>query len=151
MANRSVAKPEPFKTKWPPCLFTSCQKVYVPDCWLLFGFSQQCQDNFTTSVIENNRPLYWPHFLCITTEDLLVQRSGMLSSHQNLNLSVKNDHLLVSIRTYSSSFIIFGTVNIRAVVKRPFPPSNWSSSTLVKKMPMETRKGTVLCAFMLQK
>lgn len=63
----------------------------------------------------------------------------------------KESYLLVSIGTYPCCFIILGTVHIWAVIKSPVSSPDGSPSSLVEKMPVETRKGSVLCAFVLQK
>lgn len=60
-------------------------------------------------------------------------------------------YLLVSFRTYSCSFIKFCTIIISTIIKRSVSFSYWSSTTLVHKMPVETSKRSVLCAFVLLK
>lgn len=63
--------------------------------------------------------------------------------------SVKR-YSLVSIRTDACSFVVFGAVHVGAVVKRPVSPPDRSAPPLVQEMPVETGKGSVLCAFVLQ-
>lgn len=56
---------------------------------------------------------------------------------------------LISIRAGACSFIIFGTIDIWAVVEDSVPPADGPASPLVQKVPVETGKGSVLCTFML--
>lgn len=58
-------------------------------------------------------------------------------------------HSLVSIRTGACSLIIFGTVNIWAVVEGPVPSAYGSAAPLVQEVPVETGKRPMLCAFVL--
>lgn len=58
-------------------------------------------------------------------------------------------HSLISIRTGACSLIIFGTVNIWAVVEGSVPSADGPAASLVQEVPVETGKGPVLCAFML--
>ena len=62
---------------------------------------------------------------------------------------IKNS--LVSIRAYTGSLIILGTIIICAVVEGAVPLPDRSSSSLVHKMPVETREGPVLSALALYK
>lgn len=58
-------------------------------------------------------------------------------------------HSLISIRTGARSLIIFGTIDVWAVVERPVPSADGPSPPLVQEVPVETGKGPVLCTFML--
>lgn len=64
----------------------------------------------------------------------------------------KNDkiHLLVSVRTNTSSFVIFGAIIIGTIVEGA-SLSHRSAPPLVHKVPFETREGSVLCALALYK
>lgn len=56
---------------------------------------------------------------------------------------------LISVGAGACSLIIFGTVNIWAVVEGSVPSAYWSAASLVQEVPVETGKRTVLCTFML--
>lgn len=58
-------------------------------------------------------------------------------------------HSLISIRTGARSLIIFGTIDVWAVVEGPVPSADGPSPPLVQEVPVETGKGPVLCTFML--
>ena len=58
-------------------------------------------------------------------------------------------YLLVSIWTKSCCFIIFLTVNVCGVVKGLIATSDWSSSLLVLKVPVEAGEWSVLLTFVL--
>lgn len=58
-------------------------------------------------------------------------------------------HLLISFWADSRGLVILGTVNVRAVVKRPIPTADGSATTLVDKVPMEASVGPVLSALVL--
>lgn len=58
-------------------------------------------------------------------------------------------HSLISIRAGACSLIIFGTVNIWAVVEGPVPSADGPAPPLVQEVPVETGERPVLCAFML--
>lgn len=60
-------------------------------------------------------------------------------------------HSLVTIRTNASSFIIFCTIIISTVIKCSISFSNWTSTTLIHKMPIEANEWSVLITFVLQK
>lgn len=59
-------------------------------------------------------------------------------------------HLLVSIRTFPLSFVIFGTVVVCTVVECSIFPPYRSSSSLIIKVPIETYEWFMLIALMLQ-
>lgn len=58
-------------------------------------------------------------------------------------------HLLISIGAGTGSLIIFGAIEIGAVVEGPVPSADGSSPALVQKVPVETGKRPVLCTFVL--
>lgn len=60
-------------------------------------------------------------------------------------------HSLISIRTGTRSLIIFGTIDVWAVVKGSVPSPDGPASPLVQEMPVETGKRPVLCTFVLYK
>ena len=84
-----------------------------------------------------------------------------LKHPQNLSLFMFNDvtiylvieikHLLVSIGTYSSSFIKFVTVDVRVIIKCSVLAFNGPTPFLVLEMPVKTCEGTVLLTFVLKK
>ena len=59
-------------------------------------------------------------------------------------------YLLISIGADPCCFIKFSAINIWIVTECSIAFSNRSSPSLVLKMPMKTREGSVLCAFVLQ-
>lgn len=60
-------------------------------------------------------------------------------------------YLLISVRTYSSRLVIFGTVDIWAVGKRPVSLLYRPPSSLVEKMPVKASERPVLLTFVLKK
>lgn len=56
---------------------------------------------------------------------------------------------LVSVWTGARALIIFGTVNIWAVVEGAIPSADGSAAPLVQEVPVEAGEGPVLRAFML--
>lgn len=58
-------------------------------------------------------------------------------------------HLLISIGAGTGSLVIFGAIQIGAVVEGPVPSADGSSPALVQKVPVETGKRPVLCTFVL--
>lgn len=58
-------------------------------------------------------------------------------------------HLLISIGAGTGSLVIFGAIEIGAVVEGPVPSADGSSPALVQKVPVETGKRPVLCTFVL--
>lgn len=71
--------------------------------------------------------------------------------HGNLNAEkpLKPD-LLVSIRTEACGLVVFGAVDVGAIVESSVSSSDGSPPTLVEKMPVEARKGSVLRALVLE-
>jgi len=59
--------------------------------------------------------------------------------------------LLISIWTHAGSFVIFGTIYVRAVIEGTISLSNRSAPSLVHKMPVKTRKRPMLRTFVLKK
>lgn len=70
--------------------------------------------------------------------------------HDNLTAEkpLKPD-LLVSIRAEACGLVVFGAVYVGAVVESSVSSSDGSPPTLVEKMPIEARKGSVLRALVL--
>lgn len=84
----------------------------------------------------------------VTCKGVLRGKHGVKQSCTKLKSKL---HSLISIRTGACSLIIFGTVNIWAVVEGPVPSSDGPAPPLVKKVPVKTGKRPVLCAFVLYK
>ena len=61
------------------------------------------------------------------------------------------DDLLISLRTFSSCFVVIGAIFIRAIIERTIFPFLGSSPSLIQKVPIETCEWPVLGAFMLKK
>lgn len=57
---------------------------------------------------------------------------------------------LVSIRAEACGLVVFGAVDVGAVVESPVSSPDGSPPTLVEKMPVEARKGSVLGTLVLQ-
>ena len=68
-----------------------------------------------------------------------------------IHLIIKIKYLLVSIGTYSSSFIKFVTVDVRVIIKCSVLAFNGPTPFLVLEMPVKTCEGTVLLTFVLKK
>lgn len=60
-------------------------------------------------------------------------------------------HSLISIGTGACSLIIFGTIDVWAVVEGPVPSADGSAPPLVQEVPVETGKRPVLSTFVLYK
>jgi len=58
---------------------------------------------------------------------------------------------LVSFTAKARGFVIFGTIDISTVIESTITPSNWSTASLVLKMPMKTGERSMLLTLMLQK
>jgi hypothetical protein len=59
---------------------------------------------------------------------------------------------LVSVGANARGFVVFGTIDISTVIESPISlSSNWTSTSLVLKMPMKTGKGSMLLTLVLQK
>lgn len=58
-------------------------------------------------------------------------------------------HSLISFGTGARPLIVFGAVNVRAVVEGPVPSADGSAAPLVQEVPVETGERSVLCTFML--
>lgn len=67
----------------------------------------------------------------------------------NLSNYNSNNGLLVSFSTDTSSLIILCTIIISTIIKSAISFSYWSTTTLIHKMPIETRIWSMLCTFML--
>lgn len=59
-------------------------------------------------------------------------------------------YLLISVWALASRFFIFCAVNIRTIIKSAVTFFNWTTTTLIKKMPMKTAKRAMLCTLMLK-
>ena len=59
--------------------------------------------------------------------------------------------LLVSFTAKARGFVVFGTIDISTVIESTITPSNWSTASLVLKMPMKTGERSMLLTLMLQK
>ena len=82
-----------------------------------------------------NKIMYLRHFYDLTSK-----------------LALKNKiDLLVSFTAKARGFVIFGTIDISTVIESTIAPSNWSTASLVLKMPMKTGERSMLLTLMLQK
>lgn len=63
---------------------------------------------------------------------------------------MRHGDLLVSIGADSCGLVVFSAVDVGAVVKCPVSTPDGSPSSLVEKMPMKARKGSVLCTLVLE-
>lgn len=63
----------------------------------------------------------------------------------------KKKHLLVSVGTEAGGLVVFGAVDVGAVVERAVPPAERPPTSLVLEMPMETSEGPMLLTLVLQK
>ena len=59
-------------------------------------------------------------------------------------------HSLVSIGADACGLVVFGAVDVRAVVEGPVSPPDGSPPALVEKMPVKARKGSVLRTLVLE-
>ncbi len=58
-------------------------------------------------------------------------------------------NLLVAVGAAARVFVVFRAVDVRAVVKRSVLAAEWSPSALIRKVPVETCVGSMLCAFVI--
>lgn len=58
--------------------------------------------------------------------------------------------LLIAIWADACGLVVLGAVNVGAVVESPVPSSYGSPSSLVEKMPVKARKGSVLRTLVLE-
>lgn len=58
-------------------------------------------------------------------------------------------HSLISIWTGARPLVVFGAVDVRAVVEGPVPSADGSAAPLVQEVPVETGEGSVLSTFVL--
>ena len=77
--------------------------------------------------------------------------SPFMLKNVTTSLVIEIKHLLVSIGTYSSSFIKFVTVDVRVIIKCSVLAFNGPTPFLVLEMPVKTCEGTVLLTFVLKK
>lgn len=80
-----------------------------------------------------------------------VHLNQTFNLHDNLTAEkpLKAD-LLVSIRAEACGLVVFGAVDVGAVVESSVSSSDGSPPTLVEKMPIEASKGSVLRALVLE-
>lgn len=64
-------------------------------------------------------------------------------------LSLSDTHSLVRIRAGACALVVFGTVDVWAVVEGSVPPADGSAAPLVQEVPMEAGKGSVLGTLVL--
>lgn len=81
----------------------------------------------------------------------LSPREGHSVDERNTFCTVRrwNLHSLISIRTGARPLVVFGAVNIWAVIEGPVPSADGPAAPLVQEVPVETRERPVLCAFVL--
>lgn len=60
-------------------------------------------------------------------------------------------YLLVAIRAYSRSLIVFGAIIVGTVIEGAIPFADWAASSLVHEMPVEADERPMLVTFVLEK
>lgn len=67
-----------------------------------------------------------------------------------MQTSIANVDLLISIGADAGGLVVFGAVDVGAVVEGAVPPADGSPPPLGEKVPVEARKRSVLRALVLQ-
>lgn len=104
-----------------------------------------CDD--AASLFSQVLSLFVPYWL--TQTNLLQQILFVTCSTISPRFNDTRKNSLVSVRTRAATLVVFGAVNIWAVVEGPIPSAYGPAAPLVQEVPVETGERTMLRAFVL--
>lgn len=77
--------------------------------------------------------------------------SVFCTNRSKIFLFLSHTHLLVPVRAGARALVVFGAVDVWAVVEGSVPPADGPAAPLVQKVPVEACKGPVLGTLVLHK